>query len=47
MKLLKEEIIEAIQHPDKTIKKQGKYFYQKRTSRGTIEVICERTEDTV
>ena len=46
-KLLKEEVIDAVQYPDKIIKKHGKYFYQKRISRGTIEVVCERTEKSL
>lgn len=43
-KLLREEVIEAIRYPDITIKRQGKYYYQKRISRGQIEVVCEKTE---
>ena len=37
-KVLKEEVIDAIKYPDKTIKKHGKYYFQKRLERGTIEV---------
>ncbi len=43
-KVLKEEVIDTIRYPDKTIKKYDKYFYQKKLDRGTIEVCCERTE---
>jgi hypothetical protein len=43
-KLLKVEVLDAIKHPDKTIKKHGKYYYQKKLDRGTIEVVVEKTE---
>lgn len=43
-KILREEVVDAIKHPDKIIKKQQKYYYQKRLNRGTIEISCERTE---
>lgn len=43
-KILKEEIIEAINKPDKTIKKHGKYYFQKKLERGIIEICCEKTE---
>ncbi len=43
-KILKEEIIEAIRYPDRVIKKYQKYYFQKRLSRGIIEVSCEMTE---
>ena len=46
-KLLKEEVIEAIEHPDKTIKKHGSYYYQKNLGRGIIEVVCEKTEKSL
>ncbi len=42
--LLKEEVIEAIEHSDKTFKKHGKYYAQKNIGRGAIEVYHERTE---
>ncbi len=38
------EVIEAIKYPDIIIKKEDKYFFRKKNRRGTIEVICERTE---
>ena len=41
------EIIEAIKHPDKTIHKYGKQFYQKKLDRGLIEVCCEKTENNI
>ena len=43
-RLLQEEVIDAIHFPDKTLKKHGKYYYQKNLSRGIIEVVCEKTE---
>ena len=46
-KVLKEEVIDAIKYPDKTIKKHGKYYFQKRLERGTIEVCCEKTESII
>ena len=46
-KMLEEEVIEAINYPDKTLKKQGKYYFQKRLERGTIEVSCEKTETII
>ena len=46
-KILEEEIIDAINHPDKTIKRHGKYYFQKRLERGTIEVSCEKTESII
>ncbi len=46
-KLLKEEVIEAIKYPDKTLKKHGKYLYQKKLERGTVEIVCEKTEKSL
>lgn len=46
-RLLKEEVIEAIKYPEKTIKKYSQYYYQKKTSRGIIEVVCEKTEKSL
>ena len=46
-KILEEEVIEAIKYPDKTIKKHGKYYFQKRLERGTIEISCEKTESII
>ena len=43
-RILKEEIIETVIYPDKILKKHGKYYFQKRLERGTIEVCCEKTE---
>jgi len=43
-KLTKEEVIEAIKYPDKTLKKHEKYYAQKNIGNGTIEVVHERTE---
>ncbi len=46
-KITKQEIIDAIRYPDKTIKKYGKYYYQKKLQRGTIEVSCGKTEQEI
>ncbi len=46
-KIIREEALDAIKNPNKTIKKYGKYYYQKRFSRGTIEVVCEKTEKSL
>ena len=46
-KISKQEAIEATKFPDKTIKKHGKYYYQKKLERGTIEVVAEITEDNL
>ena len=46
-KILKEEIINAIQQPDKIIKKYDKHYYQKKLNRGTIEIVCEKTENNI
>ena len=42
-KILKHEIVESIQHPDKTVKKHRLYYFQKRLDRGSIEICCEKT----
>ncbi len=46
-KLLKEEVIDAIRYPDKTLKKHGKYYYQKKLNRGMVEVVTEKTESNI
>lgn len=46
-KILREEAIDALNYPDKTIKKYGQYYYQKKFPRGTIEVVCEKTEKSL
>jgi hypothetical protein len=46
-KLLKEEVIDAIKNPDRTIKKYGKHYFQKKLDRGTIEVPCIKTERNI
>jgi len=46
-KILKEEVINTIKSPDKTIKKHEKYYYQKKLNRGTIEVVVEKTESNL
>ena len=46
-KITKEEIIDAIKFPDKTIKKHGLYYFQKKLERGIIEISCEKTEKDI
>ena len=46
-KILEDEVIDAINYPDKTIKRHNKYYFQKRLNRGTIEVSCEKTESLI
>ncbi len=46
-KILQEEVIDTIKLPDKTIKKHGKYYYQKKLDRGFIEICCEKTEKNI
>ncbi len=38
-KIKKEEVIEAINKPDKTEKYDGKYYIQKDIERGKIEIV--------
>jgi hypothetical protein len=42
--ILKQEVLDSIKYPDKTDKRHGKYYAQKRLDRGTIEVCYEKTE---
>ncbi|MBU0760916.1 MAG: DUF4258 domain-containing protein [Nanoarchaeota archaeon] len=42
-----EEIIDAIKHADKILKKYGKYYAQKNIGRGTIEIVYEKTESYI
>ncbi|MFH1506746.1 MAG: DUF4258 domain-containing protein [archaeon] len=42
--ILKQEVIDAIKYPDKTIKKHNRLYFEKKLGRGTIEVCCEKTE---
>lgn len=46
-KILKQEVVDAIKYPDKTLKKHGKYFFQKSLNRGKIEVVCEKIENNI
>ncbi len=41
-KITKEEIINAIKYPEKTLKRQGKYYAQKNIGRANIEVVYEK-----
>lgn len=46
-KILIEDVIDTINFPDKTIKKQGRYYYQKKLNRGMIEIVAEKTENNI
>jgi hypothetical protein len=46
-KILKQEILDAIKYPDRTVKKHGKHFYQKKLERGLIEIVAEKTESNL
>ena len=46
-RISEEEITAAIKNPDATIKKYGKYYFQKKLDRGLIEVCCEKTENNI
>lgn len=46
-KINKEDVIFAIRNPDKTIKKYGKYYIQKKIEMGTIEIVVERKESFI
>ncbi len=46
-KISKEEAEDAIKHPDALLKKHGLYYYQKKLERGTIELVCEKTEKSL
>lgn len=43
-KLTEQEIIDSIRNADNTVKKHGKYYYQKRLERGSIEIACEQEQ---
>jgi len=45
--IAKEEVIDAVKHPDFIIRKYNKYFLQKKLERGMIEVCCEKTEKNI
>lgn len=46
-KITKQETLDAVKYPDKIIKKEDRYYYQKKLERGTIEVVAERTEKNI
>ena len=46
-KILKEEVIDAVRRPDKTIRKEDKHFYRKKTRHGVIEVCTDRIESYI
>ena len=43
----KEDAIFTIKNPDKTIKKHGKYYIQKKIERGNIEIVIEKKESFI
>lgn len=45
--ITKEEVLEVIKFPDKILRKYGKYYYQKKVQRGTMEIIAELTESNL
>ena len=46
-KIFKLEIIETLKFPDEITKKYDKYPFQKKLSRGIIEICCEKTEKNI
>ncbi len=44
-KISTEEVIDTIKSPDRTLKKHGMYYYQKKLDRGTVEIVAEKTEN--
>lgn len=46
-KILDNELMDIMTCPDKIVKKQGKYYFQKRLERGKIEVVTEKTENHI
>ena len=43
----KEDVEDAVQYSDLTLRKQGKYYARKNTGRGTAEVVYEKTENYI
>lgn len=41
-KITEEEVVDAVNYPDKAYQREGKYFAQKDIGRGKIEVIYEK-----
>ena len=41
-KISEEEVIDAIMHPDKLLKKEGKYYAKKNILRANIEAVYEK-----
>ena len=46
-KLRKEEIIEAVERPENTKKKDDKYYADKKLERGRIEVVYQREKSFI
>ena len=45
--ILKQEVIDIINYPDKITKKHGKLFYIKNTGRGEIEIATDAAGDNL
>jgi len=45
--ICKGDVFETLKYPDKTIKRYGKYYFQKKLETGTIEICCERKEKII
>ena len=43
-KIREEEVISAVKYPDKTSKREGKYYAEKNIGRAKIEVIYEKNK---
>jgi len=43
----KEDVIDVIEHPDRMTKKHGVVYSEKDIGRGSIEVVCEKTESNI
>ncbi len=46
-KVLREEIIDAVNYPTDIEKKHDKYYCRKRLNRGMIEIVYEKTESNI
>ncbi|MBU0979181.1 MAG: DUF4258 domain-containing protein [Nanoarchaeota archaeon] len=46
-KIQEYEVVEALNYPEQIKKRHGRYLFQKKLERGTIEACCERTESNI
>ena len=46
-KVLIEELLDTIRYPDRITKEFGKYYYEKKFQRGTLEAVCITTENHI